>query len=103
MNDLYRLLNRLNSVFFDQALFSIEKLSTVNTTSCHCQLCMCYREICYCFSIVLLAKYYLKMKNLPVFVFPVALEFYLSARHTHKQLLTVYNPYEFPVNLKGAY
>ncbi|XP_035437807.1 motile sperm domain-containing protein 1 [Spodoptera frugiperda] len=61
---------------------------------------MCYREICYCFSIVLLAKYYLKMKNLPVFVFPVALEFYLSARHTHKQLLTVYNPYEFPVNLK---
>ncbi|CAH0686259.1 unnamed protein product [Spodoptera exigua] len=40
------------------------------------------------------------MKNLPVFVFPVSLEFYLNARHTHKQLLTVYNPYEFPVNFK---
>ncbi|KAL4718532.1 hypothetical protein ACJJTC_018275 [Scirpophaga incertulas] len=40
------------------------------------------------------------MKNFPVFVFPVSLEFYLSARHTHKQLLTVYNPYEFSVNFK---
>jgi hypothetical protein len=41
------------------------------------------------------------MKNFPVFVFPVSLEFYLSARHTHKQLLTVYNPYDFSVNFKG--
>ncbi|XP_063625158.1 motile sperm domain-containing protein 1-like [Cydia splendana] len=40
------------------------------------------------------------MKNFPVFVFPVSLEFYLSARHTHKQLLTVYNPYDFSVNFK---
>ncbi|XP_049875210.1 motile sperm domain-containing protein 1-like [Pectinophora gossypiella] len=40
------------------------------------------------------------MKNFPVFVFPVSLEFYLNARHTHKQLLTVYNPYDFPVNFK---
>ncbi|OWR52766.1 motile sperm domain-containing protein 1 isoform 1 [Danaus plexippus plexippus] len=40
------------------------------------------------------------MKNFPVFVFPVSLEFYLNARHTHKQLLTVYNPYEFSVNFK---
>ncbi|KAG7302034.1 hypothetical protein JYU34_013489 [Plutella xylostella] len=42
----------------------------------------------------------LKMKNFPVFVFPVSLEFYLSARHTHKQLLTLYNPYDFAVNFK---
>lgn len=42
-----------------------------------------------------------KMKNFPVFVFPVSLEFYLNARHTHKQLLTVYNPYDFSVNFKG--
>ncbi|CAG9788385.1 unnamed protein product [Diatraea saccharalis] len=40
------------------------------------------------------------MKNFPVFVFPVSLDFYLNARHTHKQLLTVYNPYEFSVNFK---
>lgn len=43
------------------------------------------------------------MKNFPVFVFPVSLEFYLNARHTHKQLLTVYNPYDFSVNFKGIY
>ncbi|KOB68431.1 putative motile sperm domain containing 1 [Operophtera brumata] len=40
------------------------------------------------------------MKNFPVFVFPVSLEFYLNARVTHKQLLTVYNPYDFSVNFK---
>ncbi|KAJ8719689.1 hypothetical protein PYW08_011864 [Mythimna loreyi] len=40
------------------------------------------------------------MKNFPVFVFPVSLEFYLNARHTYKQLLTVYNPYEFSVDFK---
>lgn len=43
------------------------------------------------------------MKNFPVFVFPVSLEFYLNARHTHKQLLTVYNPYDFSVNFKGMH
>lgn len=40
------------------------------------------------------------MKKFPVFVFPVTLEFYLAARHTHKQLLTLYNPYEFAVSFK---
>ncbi|XP_073946273.1 motile sperm domain-containing protein 1-like isoform X2 [Choristoneura fumiferana] len=40
------------------------------------------------------------MQPVPVFVFPDSLDFYLNARHTHKQLLTVYNPYEFPVNFK---
>lgn len=52
---------------------------------------------------MLFAQTKLKMKNFPVFVFPVALEFYLNARHTHKQLLTVYNPYDFSVNFKGLY
>lgn len=41
------------------------------------------------------------MKNFPVFVFPVSLEFYSSARHTFKQLLTLYNPYDIAVNFKG--
>lgn len=41
------------------------------------------------------------MKNFPVFIFPVSLEFYLGARHTYKQLLTLYNPYDFAVNFKG--
>ncbi|KAJ8720294.1 hypothetical protein PYW07_012337 [Mythimna separata] len=40
------------------------------------------------------------MKNFPVFVFPVSLDFYLNARHTYKQLLTVYNPYEFAVKFR---
>ncbi|XP_045452008.1 motile sperm domain-containing protein 1-like [Melitaea cinxia] len=40
------------------------------------------------------------MKNFPVFVFPVSLEFFLNARHTYKQLLTVYNPYDFTVYFK---
>lgn len=43
------------------------------------------------------------MQKVPVFVFPDSLNFYLSARHTHKQLLTVYNPYDFPVNFKGMF
>ncbi|XP_065162053.1 motile sperm domain-containing protein 1-like [Atheta coriaria] len=40
------------------------------------------------------------MSQIPVFVFPNALKFYLGARHTHKQLLTLYNPYDFPVRFK---
>lgn len=43
------------------------------------------------------------MKNFPVFVFPISLEFYLNARHTYKQLLTLYNPYDFAVNFKGKF
>lgn len=43
------------------------------------------------------------MKKLPVFVFPISLEFYLAARHTHKQLLTLYNPCDFPVNFQGMW
>ncbi|XP_025829273.1 motile sperm domain-containing protein 1-like [Agrilus planipennis] len=42
----------------------------------------------------------LNIQKLPVFVFPPALKFYLNSRQTHKQLLTLYNPYEFPVRFK---
>lgn len=57
---------------------------------------------CCCFILLCSLKIEVKMKNFPVFVFPVSLEFYLNARHTHKQLLTVYNPYDFSVNFKGT-
>ncbi|KAK5640236.1 hypothetical protein RI129_011047 [Pyrocoelia pectoralis] len=40
------------------------------------------------------------VRKIPVFVFPTSLNFYLNARHTHKQLLTLYNPYDFPVRFK---
>lgn len=40
-------------------------------------------------------------RKVPVFVFPTLLKFHVNARHTHKQLLTLYNPYEFPVKFKG--
>ncbi|KAF5281007.1 hypothetical protein FQA39_LY05212 [Lamprigera yunnana] len=40
------------------------------------------------------------IRKIPVFVFPTTLNFYLNARNTHKQLLTLYNPYDFPVRFK---
>ncbi|XP_077287021.1 motile sperm domain-containing protein 1-like [Arctopsyche grandis] len=40
------------------------------------------------------------MTRLAVFAFPVSLEFFPAARPTHKQLLTLYNPYDFPVNFR---
>lgn len=39
--------------------------------------------------------------KVPVFVFPTTLVFYLGARETHKQLLTIYNPYDFGVRFQG--
>lgn len=39
--------------------------------------------------------------NLPVFVFPQSLTFYADEQSTHKQVLTVYNPYEFTLRFKG--
>lgn len=42
-------------------------------------------------------------RKVPVFVFPTSLKFYVNSRQTHKQLLTVYNPYEFPVKFKGNF
>ncbi|KAI8514347.1 Motile sperm domain-containing protein 1 [Branchiostoma belcheri] len=38
--------------------------------------------------------------RLPVFVFPTALTFYADDQRTHKQVLTLYNPYEFPLRFK---
>ncbi|KAJ7381329.1 Motile sperm domain-containing protein 1 [Desmophyllum pertusum] len=38
--------------------------------------------------------------SLPVFVFPQTLTFYADEQSTHKQVLTVYNPYEFALRFK---
>jgi len=35
--------------------------------------------------------------RLPVFVFPPSLTFFLDDAATHKQIVTVYNPYDFPI------
>ncbi|CAH1997669.1 unnamed protein product [Acanthoscelides obtectus] len=42
----------------------------------------------------------LSIKKIPVFVFPNSLKFYVGSKTTHKQLLTLYNPYDFPVKFK---
>lgn len=39
--------------------------------------------------------------KLPVFVFPASLKFYFDDQRSHKQVLTLYNPYEFSVEFKG--
>jgi len=38
--------------------------------------------------------------KLPVFAFPGALNFFYEDQSTHKQVLTVYNPYDFTVQFK---
>lgn len=38
--------------------------------------------------------------KLPVFVFPTSLTFYSDDQSSHKQVLTLYNPYEFPLKFK---
>ncbi|XP_029390402.1 motile sperm domain-containing protein 1 isoform X2 [Mus pahari] len=38
--------------------------------------------------------------SLPVFVFPTELIFYADDQSTHKQVLTLYNPYEFALKFK---
>lgn len=38
--------------------------------------------------------------NLPVFVFPTELTFYADDQSTHKQVLTLYNPYDFSLKFK---
>ena len=40
--------------------------------------------------------------SLPVFVFPQSLTFCADEQASHKQVLTVYNPYEFALRFKGA-
>jgi hypothetical protein len=39
----------------------------------------------------------LKDRTIPVFIYPHELTFYVDNQATHKQLLTLYNPYDFPV------
>lgn len=41
--------------------------------------------------------------NLPVFVFPTELIFYADEQTSHKQVLTLYNPYEFALKFKGQW
>lgn len=38
--------------------------------------------------------------KLPVFVFPSFLTFYTDDQSSHKQVLTLYNPYDFPLSFK---
>ncbi|MBN3318846.1 MSPD1 protein, partial [Atractosteus spatula] len=38
--------------------------------------------------------------RLPVFLFPAELTFFAEERSTHRQVLTLYNPYSFPLNFK---
>lgn len=40
-------------------------------------------------------------RKLPVFVFPQSVTFFLDNQATHKQVLTLYNPYDFPVKFEG--
>lgn len=39
-------------------------------------------------------------RKLPIFVFPQSITFYLEDQSSHKQVLTLYNPYEFPVKFR---
>lgn len=41
-------------------------------------------------------------QKVPIFVFPQSINFYLDDQTTHKQVLTLYNPYEFAVRFKGS-
>ena len=39
--------------------------------------------------------------KLPVFVFPASVTFYADDQSSHKQVLTLYNPYEFVLRFRG--
>ncbi|XP_012529642.1 motile sperm domain-containing protein 1 [Monomorium pharaonis] len=39
-------------------------------------------------------------RKLPIFVFPQSITFHLEDQSTHKQVLTLYNPYEFAVKFR---
>jgi hypothetical protein len=41
------------------------------------------------------------LSRIPVFVFPATVYFNAHDRDHLKQILTIYNPYEFPVRFKG--
>ncbi|XP_076173681.1 motile sperm domain-containing protein 1 isoform X2 [Ptiloglossa arizonensis] len=39
-------------------------------------------------------------RKLPVFVFPQNITFFLDDQSSHKQVLTLYNPYDFPIRFR---
>ncbi|XP_043516261.1 motile sperm domain-containing protein 1-like isoform X2 [Frieseomelitta varia] len=39
-------------------------------------------------------------RKLPVFVFPHSITFFLDDQSTHKRVLTLHNPYDFPIRFK---
>jgi len=41
------------------------------------------------------------LSRVPVFVFPATVFFNAQDRDHLKQILTIYNPYEFPIRFKG--
>lgn len=41
--------------------------------------------------------------KLPVFVFPTSLNFYSLDQSSHKQILTLYNPYDFAFRFRGKF
>ena len=43
-----------------------------------------------------------RQKKLPVFVFPEELLFSVEDESSHKQILTIYNPYEFNIQFQGT-
>jgi hypothetical protein len=40
-------------------------------------------------------------RELPVFTFPNSLLFYADDKDSLRQILTLYNPYEFPIKFRG--
>ena len=42
-----------------------------------------------------------KEKKIPVFVFPEELKFVEGDQSSHKQVLTLYNPYDFNIRFEG--
>jgi hypothetical protein len=43
----------------------------------------------------------INLSRIPVFVFPSSVFFNARDRDHLKQILTIYNPYEFPIRFKG--
>ena len=42
-----------------------------------------------------------QLKGLPVFIFPHSIKFYIDDQSSHKQVLTLYNPYDFRLKFQG--
>lgn len=40
---------------------------------------------------------------LPVFLFPSQMVFYSEQRHSHRAVLTLYNPYNFTISFKSQF